>query len=182
MKSTTVDPEWLTYSIARSINISQALTMFQTLTNKSHKLFIYNLEQLQFYPLEGATGSAFRFHFRHMISPNAGSPLTLKINNQNFSETARNAKHDKLISLSGCKGDGKAGRRLLSPAPTLTFRPLAHVCQDPSIQQEWVWGLLPSVWFAAPALSPGAQVTLIPVHSIPSQIIYQLIIRSKTQY
>lgn len=83
--------------------------MFQTLTNKSHKLFIYNLEQLQFYPLEGATGSAFRFHFRHMISPNAGSPLTLKINNQNFSETARNAKHDKLISLSGCKGDGKAG-------------------------------------------------------------------------
>lgn len=46
------------------------------------------------------------------------------------------AKHNKLISQSGCKKDGEAGGRLPSPASTLMLQPLAHLHQDASIQQE----------------------------------------------
>lgn len=65
------------------------------------------------------------------------------------------AKHKKLISQSRCKKDGEAGERFLSPAPTRTLCPLAHLCQDPSIQQERCVHHCP-LWLTVPPLSPKA--------------------------
>lgn len=74
---------------------------------------------------------------------NVSSPLTqrylileIKIKTFRRQLPVCKAKHNKLMPQSGCKKDGEAGGRLLSPISTLMLQPLAHLHQDYSIQQE----------------------------------------------
>lgn len=126
---------WMTHVVSHrfSKHFTSVLSTFHTLpSNKSHKLFIYNLEQLLL-KLDSIS-STWHPQMSVLLWTKGAWLSKSKIKTFQRQLSVCTAKHHKLISQRGYKKDGEAGGRLLSPASILTLGPLAHLHHDSSIQ------------------------------------------------